>query len=138
MENEILPAENAMITGGTKMCSGITSYQQPPDKTDVNQSKVMLMELKALAAALKGEDKKAEKWFNQAVDLEVSSTFTYGPPEIVKPSPELYGEWLLAKDRYDEAKVQFEKALERAPGRRLSVMGAQSAEKMTAHYQPKQ
>ena len=138
MESEIIPAENAMVTGGAKMCSGITAYQQPPDKTDVNQAKVMLMELKALAAALKGDDAKAEKWFNNAVDLEVSSTFTYGPPEIVKPSPELYGEWLLEKDRYEEAKHQFEKALERAPERRLSVMGVQSAEKMFAHNNPKQ
>ena len=137
MESEILPAENAMVTGGAKMCSGITAYQQPPDKTDVHQAKVMLMELKGLAATLEGKDKEADKWFNQAVDLEVSSTFTYGPPEIVKPSPELYGEWLLEKGRYEDAKVQFEKALERAPGRRLSVKGAKSAEEMFAQLSSK-
>ena len=137
MESEILPAENAMVTGGAKMCSGISAYQQPPDKTDVDQAKVMMLELKALAAALNGEDVKADELFQKAVDLEVSSTFTYGPPEIVKPSSELYGEWLLGKDRYEEAKAQFETALERAPGRRLSTMGANSAEKMFASHTSK-
>ena len=132
MENEILPAENAMVTGGVKMCSGISAYQQPPDKTDVNQAKVMLLELKALEAAMVGNDKLADDLFSQAVELETSSTFTYGPPEIVKPSPELYGEWLLEKERFADAKVQFEKALERAPGRRLAVTGARSAEKLLA------
>ena len=138
MKSEILPAENAMVTGGAKMCSGISAYQQPPDKTDVDQAKVMLLELKALAAALKGKDEKADEWFKKAVNLEVSSTFTYGPPEIVKPSAELYGEWLLAKERYEEAKAQFETALERAPGRRLSTVGANAAEKMFVHHQTKQ
>ena len=132
MKNEIIPAENAMVTGGVKMCSGISAYQQPPDKTDVNQSKVMLLELKALAASMDGDDKEADRLFAHAVELERSSTFTYGPPEIVKPAPELYGEWLLEKGKYEDAKVQFEKALERAPGRRLAVMGAQAAEKMFA------
>ena len=92
----------------------------------------MLLELKALAASMDGDDKEADRLFAHAVELERSSTFTYGPPEIVKPAPELYGEWLLEKGKYEDAKVQFEKALERAPGRRLAVMGAQAAEKMFA------
>ena len=47
----------------------------------------------------------------------------YGPPAIVKPSHEIYGEVLLALGRPADAQTRFEKALQRAPRRTLSLVG---------------
>ena len=48
----------------------------------------------------------------------------------MKPSYEMYGEWLLENGRPKEALVQFEKSLELAPNKRLSVMGKEAAMKL--------
>ena len=77
----------------------------------------------AFSALLKKDEKSAEKWMLQATETEETTTYNYGPPNIVKPSFELYGEWLVAKERKKEARQQFEKVLERAPKRRLAMMG---------------
>jgi tetratricopeptide (TPR) repeat protein len=44
-----------------------------------------------------------------------------GPPALLKPAQEQYGEALLAAGRLDEALAQFEAALARAPGRRIAT-----------------
>lgn len=46
-----------------------------------------------------------------------------GPPALIKPAQEQYAELLLDAGRRDEAIAQFDGALERARGRRLSVEG---------------
>ena len=47
----------------------------------------------------------------------------YGPPYPVKPAHELFGEMLLELDRPEEAREEFERALDRAPRRALSLLG---------------
>jgi Tfp pilus assembly protein PilF len=42
----------------------------------------------------------------------------------------MYGEWLLENGRPKEALAQFEKSLELAPNKRLSVQGKEAAMKM--------
>lgn len=116
-------AEQEMVVGAPKMCSGVSRYLQPPSVNEVNSVKVLELELYALLALLDKDEVTAEKWFKEASDTEESTTYTYGPPNIVKPSFELYGEWLLEKNRKDEAAVQFEKVLNRAPKRMLAVEG---------------
>lgn len=111
-----------MIQRGAAMCSGVSGVSQLPNQQDINQAYVMEMELNALLAMLHGEEQQAEMWFTQAVALEEETSFAYGPPPIVKPSHELYAEWLSDKDP-DAAKQHYDKVLERAPGRRLSEMG---------------
>lgn len=51
------------------------------------------------------------------------SVAAFGPPIIDKPTRELLGEFLLRRDRKDEAHAEFEKALAGTPGRRLAVQG---------------
>jgi len=51
----------------------------------------------------------------------------FGPPEIVKPSHELYGEVLLRAGRPAEAQREFQRALELAPRRALSLRGLAQA-----------
>ena len=59
----------------------------------------------------------------QATEVEDNVSYSYGPPEVVKPSYELYGEWLLEQDRPEDALRQFERALERGPLRVRALRG---------------
>jgi hypothetical protein len=116
-------AEKQMVVGAPKMCSGVSRYLQPPSVNEVNSIKVLEFELKSFLAILNKDEKSVENWLREATVIEETTSYTYGPPNIVKPSFELYGEWLLEHNRKEEAKQQFEKVLLRAPKRRLAVMG---------------
>ncbi len=116
-------AEKKMVVGAAKMCSGVSRYMQPPSKNEVNSLNVLELELKAALAILNKNADSAEKWMKEATHLEETTTFTYGPPNIVKPSFEMYGEWLLEQGRKEEAIAQFEKVLKRAPKRLLALKG---------------
>ena len=76
---------------------------------------------------MKKEAATTEKFLKQATALETSSTYAYGPPTVVKPSYEMYGEWLLQMNRPKDALVQFEKSLESAPNKLLSIKGKETA-----------
>ncbi|NER83826.1 MAG: hypothetical protein F6K42_30645, partial [Leptolyngbya sp. SIO1D8] len=80
-------------------------------------------ELQAAILIKQGKKKEAEAILKEAVELEENTSFSFGPPIIVKPSSELYGEFLLADNRPAEALKQFEKVFERAPKRTLSLKG---------------
>lgn len=116
-------AEKKMVMGAAKMCSGVSRYLQPPSVNEVNSVKVLELELYAVLALLNKDEQAAEKWLKEATETEESITYTYGPPNIVKPSFELYGEWLLEKGRKKEAEIQLEKVLKRAPKRMLAMTG---------------
>ena len=62
--------------------------------------------------------------------MEKNVSYAFGPPTIVKPSFELYGEWLLEINRPKEALAQFNLSLTAAPGRLLSLTGKKNAEAM--------
>ena len=116
-------AAGRMEIGTPAMCSGVSRYAQPPSVNEVQSIKVLAYELKASLALLNKDQATAEKWMKKATETEEATTYTYGPPNIVKPSFELYGEWLVEQNRKEEAATQFEKVLERAPKRRLAVLG---------------
>ncbi|MEM9549042.1 MAG: hypothetical protein AAGA77_23850 [Bacteroidota bacterium] len=120
-------AEKKMVVGAAKMCSGVSRYMQPPSKNEVNSIHVLELELKAVLALLNNDAPMAEQWMQEATHLEETTTYMYGPPNIVKPSFELYGEWLLEQGRNEEAVQQFEKALTRAPKRLLATRGKDDA-----------
>lgn len=110
---------------GTAMCGSINSAI--PNLLDVQYAEVMEMELKALQAWLKKDLNGTEYWFKKATALENSISYSYGPPSIVKPSNELYGEWLLEIKKPKEALTQFELSLKAAPKRILSLQGKEKA-----------
>ncbi len=74
-----------------------------------------------------GEGEEGLSLLREAAAIEASLPYEFGPPLIVKPASELLGEVLLAHGERAEAAAAFEKALERAPGRRLSVRGLEKA-----------
>jgi len=84
-------------------------------------------ELEAAMALAKGDDNIAEQFLVDATVLEAALNAPSGPPLPMKPSFEMYGEYLLDEGRYDEAAVQFRKALERSPNRTKSVKGLELA-----------
>jgi hypothetical protein len=110
---------------GASFCMNLT--REAVTRTDVEQSRIMAMQLRGLRAMLDGDPAQAETWLRRAVALEDSLSYDYGPPTVQKPTHEMYGEWLLERGRSEEAMRQFEMALERAPGRVLALRGKQRA-----------
>ena len=80
-------------------------------------------ELEAALALTRGDDDAAEEFLVEAVALEAELNAPSGPPSPMKPAHEMYGEFLLARGRMEEAAEQFNKALERTPNRTRSVRG---------------
>ena len=65
-----------------------------------------------LACHAQRQPAEAERWLQKPVRWKTTPA-TLIPPEVVKPSYELAGEWLLEQDRPEDALRQFERALER-------------------------
>ena len=123
LEKERLKASIQLENRGIALCSGVGWESQKANQLDVDQAQVMEMELRSITADTKNDKAEAESWLKKAIELEQKISYSYGPPPIVKPSFELYGEWLLKNNRYEEALAQFDYSLKRAPNRVLSLQG---------------
>jgi len=110
-----------MMQRSSATCSGVNWTNQLPSQTDINTAHIMEMQLKALDAMLTDDMQTAEKWLKESIDLEDNTAYSFGPPSVVKPAHEMYGEWLFAMHRSQDGIVQFAKAFSKAPGRRLTV-----------------
>lgn len=88
---------------------------------------VMALSLQAQVALAEGGEQEALDLLAEATSIEESMALEYGPPSIVKPSNELFGEVLLKLGDPVDAAVRFKKALERAPRRRASLWGMAQA-----------
>jgi len=113
-------AGTSLTEEGIPMCSGGVSGAQA-NKLDIEQAEVMEREMRGLRSWMNRDTFQTEKWFQKAVELESTLSYSYGPPEVAKPAHELYGEWLLETGRYDDAIAQFDLILDRAP-KRLRAM----------------
>jgi hypothetical protein len=94
-----------------------------PDPSYRVRPEILLLEVRALLAEQEGDFAGSERLMLQAVSLEDKLPLAFGPPTIDKPSHELLGEFLLRRGRKDEAHAEFEKAVARTPGRRLTDQG---------------
>jgi tetratricopeptide (TPR) repeat protein len=116
--------ESAKISeAGIALCGGGGASRENATELDIDLSKVIEMELRAMRALMQNDLKTTEKWLKDASQLEENVSYSYGPPAVVKPSHELYGEFLLSQNRADDALVQFDKALQLAPKRVLALRG---------------
>ena len=59
--------------------------------------------------------------------MEEQTSAPYGPPNLIKPTHELFGEILLRAGKPAEAAEQFKIALLRQPNRARSLLGAARA-----------
>jgi hypothetical protein len=111
--------------GGTLVthCAGPSD----PSEADRAAARVMALSLRALVELGAGRTAEALALLETAAAEEAAQPLEYGPPAIVKPSHELYGEVLLRLGRPAEAQVAFAQALARAPRRRLSLLGLAAA-----------
>lgn len=124
IEEEIATASNQLLTRGVTVCASTAFASRAPNQDDIDISKVLVLELNALKAMLMEEsDETVESILKEAADLESEISFAFGPPAIVIPSYELYGQWLLEQERYEDALVQFNKSLDKGPGRVKALQG---------------
>jgi tetratricopeptide (TPR) repeat protein len=80
-------------------------------------------EIAAVAAARKQDYVNAIELMKKATALEEGTGSPSGPPALIKPSHELFGEILLQAGRPAEAAEQFRTALLRQPNRARSLLG---------------
>ncbi|MGH8685970.1 MAG: tetratricopeptide repeat protein [Nitrosospira sp.] len=85
------------------------------------------LEIAGVASASQGKLDEAIKRMEKATAVEESVPPLPGPPPLIKPSHELFGEILLQADRPAEAEKQFETALLRHTNRARSLLGAARA-----------
>ena len=90
---------------------------------------ILEQELEALLNLADGRTAEAIRRLQEAAAAEEAMSFDFGPPAIVKPTHELLGEVLLEQGQAQEAQRAFERALERAPRRVLSLLGLARAAK---------
>ena len=84
---------------------------------------IMGLEVDALARANTGKFDEASELLRRATALEESLRPPSGPPDMIKPSHELFGDVLLRAGRAQEAAAQFKTALLRQPNRPRSLLG---------------
>jgi len=130
MAGERLIEEQKISDKGLRVCGNIN--RSIATKSDLEKTEIMELELRAMQALLNNNDAEAEKYFKLATDLENKTSYAYGPPQVARPSFELYGEWLLSKNRAKEAVQQFKRSLELAPNRTIALEGLKKAESLTA------
>ena len=96
----------------------------------VEESLILLIFEKQLTANLMMEKrsyKSAELLIKQAIAIEDKLPFRFGPPILVKPPHELYGDFLLLKNNPAKALEEYEKVFERSPRRTLAIQGVLEA-----------
>jgi len=130
LEGKIKGLTKDLLIGNPVMCSG--SYTRGrPTQLHVDRATVMLKELEAHLAIVEDNPEKAEMLMKEAISIENQTSYMYGPPDLVKPSNELYAEWLTEQGRFEEAKKYFNAVLERAPKRYIAVNGIKKVEDQT-------
>lgn len=90
-------------------------------------SRIGELEIAALNASMKKDHARAIELMKKATAIEEQSSAPYGPPNLIKPSHELFGEILLRAGKPAEAAEQFKLALLRQPNRARSLLGAARA-----------
>jgi tetratricopeptide (TPR) repeat protein len=111
------------LEGVSREVSQIAGKKPNPDPTERLRPEIMLSETRGLLAELDGDLASAEKLLREATAAEETLPVAFGPPTIDKPTHELLGQFLLRQNRPREARVEFEKALARTPGRRVAKQG---------------
>jgi len=129
MQGDKTAARAALVEldGVSREVVDLETKRGDPDPTYRVRPEIFVLEARGLIAELEGDFAGAEKLLRQAVEREDKLPIAFGPPTIDKPSHELLGEFLLRRDRKEEARVEFERALASTPGRRLAKEGLVSA-----------
>ena len=106
------------LTGGRLLVEELR-----PGSASDPRLRIQQMELDALLLVTEGNVEGAVALLTEAVGLEESLPFEFGPPASLKPPHELLGEVLLAAGESEEAVDAFRGSLEMTPGRVPSLRG---------------
>lgn len=90
---------------------------------DYGTAEMMERELRAVLLFKSGAASEAREEVRRAAAIEEALPHEYGPPPSAKPPRELLGEMLLELAQPEEARREFERALERTPRRSLALLG---------------
>jgi tetratricopeptide (TPR) repeat protein len=107
------------------LASAYTGKMNVSDVAD--GSSIAELQVAAVAASVKGDHDNAIKLMTKAVELEDKLGPPSGPPGLIKPPHELFGELLLRAGKPSEAAEQFRLSLLRQPNRARSLIGAARA-----------
>jgi tetratricopeptide (TPR) repeat protein len=111
--------ESYLVTyDSATFCSGANREDTSPSM--LIETEVTMQQLMALRSWMENDSETAETHLKKSIELEEGLSYSYGPPVIQKPTHELYADWLMSQGRTEEARIQYEKTLERAPKRRLA------------------
>ncbi len=99
------------------------------DSQGAKQALILERELEALLDLHAGNATRAVKALREAVNMENTLPFEFGPPNIVKPASELLGETLLQLNQPAQAARAFAEQLKRTPRRTVSLLGLARAAK---------
>jgi tetratricopeptide (TPR) repeat protein len=112
----------ASAVNGSSVNSEVTPETLPSELIGIKE-----LEVAAFAASMKQDHAKAVELMKTATRLEEASGPPSGPPQLIKPTHELFGEILLRVGKPDEAAVMFRTSLMRQPNRARSLLGAARA-----------
>jgi tetratricopeptide (TPR) repeat protein len=93
----------------------------------------MEKEIAGLSLLAQGHKDEGLALLAEAAKAEDAMTPPSGPPELLKPAQELYGEVLLEQGKAEEAEAQFHGSLLRMPQRTTSLLGAARAAVKLGH-----
>ena len=93
----------------------------------VKMTEIQELEIGAVYNSLKGDFDEAVKIIRRGAALEAAMPPPLGPPGVIKPAHELFGEILLRAKRPKEAAEQFATSLRRHKNRARSLLGAARA-----------
>ncbi len=123
MSKDIYSASLALGDKAFAMCSSGGFANKPANQLDIDMCKIMENQLKAKMALLQNEPKKALALLNEALELDLTLSYSYGPPIIIKPIYEDFAETLLSLNQLDKANTVFDQSLNRNPKRLQSLEG---------------
>ena len=111
-----------LILGLAAARKGTITSSQMQESSDIGE-----IEVAAVAASVKTDHDAAIRLMTKAVELEDKLGPPSGPPGLIKPPHELFGELLLRAGKPAEAAEQFRLSLLRQPNRARSLIGAARA-----------
>ena len=126
LSSKISMASEQVEGDGIAMCAAGTSRYAPTENA-INSAEVVVAQIQGMKALIEGNQERFEVYMKKAVTLEDQTNYPAGPPRIIKPSFEQYGEWLLTQGNNTEAAEQFDRALQRMPRRTKSLLGKMMA-----------
>lgn len=131
MASVVLPIFIRGLAAASQGSAGITDVNDDAGQSSVRR--IGELSVAALNASMKKDHAKAIELMKKATSIEEQMSAPYGPPNLIKPSHELFGEILLRAGKPAEAAEQFKIALLRQPNRARSLLGAARAAAQTGN-----